>query len=66
MSDTYHYDEGAIHNDHKRVIHIDTIGGAAGGNLFSCCAKFCKKRKHYGCVTMWHTIVVFLQSKTKR
>lgn len=28
MSDTYHYDEGAIHNDHKRVIHIDTIGGA--------------------------------------
>lgn len=28
MSDTYHYDEGAIHNDHKRVIHIDTLGGA--------------------------------------
>ena len=28
MNDTYHYDEGAIHNDHKRVIHIDAIGGA--------------------------------------
>ena len=28
MSDTYHYDEGAIHNDHKRVIHIDSLGGA--------------------------------------
>lgn len=33
MSDTYHYDEGAIHNDHKRVIHIDTIGGADLGRL---------------------------------
>jgi hypothetical protein len=33
MSDTYHYDEGAIHNDHKRVIHIDTIGGADLGKL---------------------------------
>lgn len=33
MSDTYHYDEGAIHNDHKRVIHIDTIGGADVGKL---------------------------------
>lgn len=33
MNDTYHYDEGAIHNDHKRVIHIDTIGGADLGKL---------------------------------
>ena len=33
MSDTYHYDEGAIHNDHKRVIHIDSIGGADLGKL---------------------------------
>ena len=33
MSDTYHYDEGAIHNDHKRVIHINTIGGADLGKL---------------------------------
>lgn len=33
MSDTYHYDEGAIHHDHKRVIHIDTIGGADLGRL---------------------------------
>ena len=33
MNDTYHYDEGAIHNDHKRVIHINTIGGADLGKL---------------------------------
>lgn len=33
MNDTYHYDEGATHNDHKRVIHIDTIGGADLGKL---------------------------------
>lgn len=33
MSETYHYDEGAIHYDHKRVIHIDTIGGADVGKL---------------------------------
>ena len=33
MSDTYHYDEGAIHNDHKRVIHINTIGVADLGKL---------------------------------
>ena len=33
MSDTYHYDKGAIHNDHKRVVHIDTIGGADLGML---------------------------------
>ena len=33
MSDTYHYDEGAIHNDHKRVIHIETLGGADVGKL---------------------------------
>ena len=27
MSDTYHYEDGAIHNDHKRVVHIDNISG---------------------------------------
>ncbi len=26
MNDTYHYEEGAIHNDHKRVLHIDSVG----------------------------------------
>ena len=26
MSETYNYEEGAIHYDHKKVIHIDTIG----------------------------------------
>lgn len=25
MSDTYHYEDGAIHNDHKKVLHIDNI-----------------------------------------
>ena len=33
MSDTYHYDEGAIHNDHRRVVYIDTISGADLGKL---------------------------------
>lgn len=28
MSDNYHYDEGAIHNDYKRVIHIDKLQGS--------------------------------------
>lgn len=27
MSDIYHYEDGAIHNDHKRVVHIDNISG---------------------------------------
>lgn len=26
MSDTYHYEDGAIHNDHKRVLHIGSVG----------------------------------------
>lgn len=33
MSDIYHYEEGAIHYDHKRVIHINTLGGADVGKL---------------------------------
>ena len=35
MSDTYHYEDGAIHNDHKRVINIDHIGGDNLGKLLS-------------------------------
>lgn len=28
MSDTYHYENGAIHNDHKRVVNINVPTGA--------------------------------------
>lgn len=35
MSDTYHYDEGAIHNDHRRVVYIDTISGDDLGKLLA-------------------------------
>ena len=35
MSDTYHYEDGAIHHDHKRVINIDHIGGDNLGKLLS-------------------------------
>lgn len=28
MSDSYHYEDGAIHNDHKRVICVDKLQGA--------------------------------------
>ena len=28
MSDTYHYEEGAIHNDHKKVLQIGNIGAS--------------------------------------
>ncbi len=27
MSDTYNYEDGAIHNDHKKVLHIDKLQG---------------------------------------
>ena len=27
MSDNYHYEDGAIHHDHKKVLHIDTVNG---------------------------------------
>lgn len=27
MSDTYHYEDGAIHNDHKRVVNISGVSG---------------------------------------
>ena len=26
MSDSYHYEEGAIHHDQKKVLHIDNVG----------------------------------------
>ena len=28
MSDNYHYEDGAIHHDHKKVLHIDRLQGA--------------------------------------
>lgn len=28
MSDTYHYEDGANHYDHKKVLHIDKVQGA--------------------------------------
>lgn len=27
MSDTYHYEDGAVHNDHKRVVNINGVSG---------------------------------------
>ena len=33
MSDTYHYEDGAIHHDHKRVVNIDHVNGADLGRL---------------------------------
>ena len=35
MSDTYHYEEGAIHHDHKKVLHIDNVNGDDMGKLIS-------------------------------
>ncbi len=35
MSDTYHYEDGAIHHDHKKVLHIDTVNGDDVGKLIS-------------------------------
>ena len=35
MSDTYHYADGAIHHDHKKVLHIDTVNGGDIGKLIS-------------------------------
>lgn len=35
MSDTYNYEEGAIHNDHKKVLHIDNVGSNDVGKLIS-------------------------------
>ena len=28
MSDSYHYEDGAIHHDHKKVLHIDKVQGS--------------------------------------
>ena len=35
MSDTYKYEDGAIHNDHKKVLHIDNVNGDDVGKLIS-------------------------------
>ena len=35
MSDTYKYEDGAIHHDHKKVLHIDTVNGDDVGRLIS-------------------------------
>ena len=35
MSDTYHYEDGAIHHDHKKVLHIDNVNGNDVGRLIS-------------------------------
>ena len=35
MSDIYHYEDGAIHNDNKRIIHIDSVNGGNVGSLIS-------------------------------
>lgn len=33
MSETYNYEKGAIHNDHKKVIHIDNVGSNDIGKM---------------------------------
>ena len=33
MSDNYHYEDGAIHHDHKKVLHIDHVSGDSLGTL---------------------------------
>lgn len=33
MSEHYHYADGAIHNDHKQVLHIDQVNGGDIGKL---------------------------------
>lgn len=33
MSEHYHYADGAIHNDHKQVLHIDQVNGGDVGKL---------------------------------
>ena len=35
MSDNYHYEDGAIHHDHKKVLHIDTVNNGDIGKLLS-------------------------------
>lgn len=40
MSDTYNYEEGAIHNDHKKVLHIGTVGSNDIGKLIGAFFKY--------------------------
>ena len=35
MSDNYHYEDGAIHHDHKKVLHIDALNSGDIGKLVS-------------------------------
>lgn len=35
MSDNYHYEEGAIHYDHKKVLHIGNVGSGDIGKVIS-------------------------------
>ena len=35
MSDSYHYEDGAIHHDHKKVLHIDNVGSGGIEKLIS-------------------------------
>ena len=35
MSDIYHYEDGAIHQDHKKVLHIDNVNGGDVERLIS-------------------------------
>ena len=35
MSDTYNYQEGAIHNDHRKVLHVDNVGSNDIGKLIN-------------------------------
>ena len=35
MSDNYHYEDGAIHHDHKKVLHIESVGSSDIEKLIS-------------------------------
>ena len=35
MSDSYHYEDGAKHYDHKKVLHIENVGSGDIGKLIS-------------------------------
>ena len=35
MSDNYHYEDGAKHYDHKKVLHIDSVGSGDIEKLIS-------------------------------
>lgn len=41
MSDNYHYEDGAIHHDHKKVLHIESVGSGDIEKLISAFFKDC-------------------------